>query len=129
MYLAFHFPFFSTQAPQMVFFKDATEHIIRAARVFRQPGGHMMLVGLDGTGKSTTVQLAAYIADCELFKLTLTRGYNMESFREDLKKVCIRSGVKGINVVFLLTDSDIIKVNESLLAHCIYNNIAKSKMC
>ena len=28
----------------MVFFKDAIEHVTRAARVFRQPGGHMILV-------------------------------------------------------------------------------------
>ena len=34
----------NTQAPQLVFFKDAVEHILRAARVFRQPGGHMLLV-------------------------------------------------------------------------------------
>lgn len=32
------------QAPQMVFFKDAVQHILRAARVFRQPGGHMLMV-------------------------------------------------------------------------------------
>ena len=34
----------NTQAPQLVFFKEAVEHILRAARVFRQPGGHMLLV-------------------------------------------------------------------------------------
>lgn len=34
----------------MVFFKDAVEHITRAARVFRQPGGHMLLVGLRHSG-------------------------------------------------------------------------------
>lgn len=28
----------------MVFFKEAVEHITRAARVFRQPGAHMILV-------------------------------------------------------------------------------------
>ena len=28
----------------MVFFKDAIDHICRAARIFRQPGGHMLLV-------------------------------------------------------------------------------------
>ena len=32
----------------MVFFKDAVEHITRAARVFRQPGGHMLLVRTNG---------------------------------------------------------------------------------
>ena len=44
-------------------------------------------MGLDGTGKATTVQLATYIANCELYKLLLTRGYNITDFREDLKKV------------------------------------------
>lgn len=32
-------------APQVVFFRDAVEHIARAARVFRQPGGHLLTVG------------------------------------------------------------------------------------
>lgn len=34
------------QAPQMVFFKDAVQHIVRSARVFRQPGGHMLMVSV-----------------------------------------------------------------------------------
>ncbi|OWF46435.1 Dynein heavy chain 6, axonemal [Mizuhopecten yessoensis] len=112
----------NTKASQMVFFKDAVEHITRAARVFRQPGGHMMLVGLDGTGKATVVQLAAHISNCELFKLTLQRGYNFSEFRDDLKKLFLSSGVKGKKNVFLLTDSDIVK--ESFLEdiNCILNS-------
>eukprot|EP00105_Crassostrea_gigas_P038198 XP_019922346.1 PREDICTED: dynein heavy chain 6, axonemal [Crassostrea gigas] len=110
------------QATQMVFFKDAVEHITRAARVFRQPGGHMLLVGMDGTGKSTIVQLASHIAGCELFKLSLHRGYGTTEFREDLTKVFRYSGVKGAKIVFLLTDSDIVK--ESFLEdiNCILNS-------
>ncbi|XP_063958044.1 dynein axonemal heavy chain 6-like isoform X2 [Lytechinus pictus] len=107
---------------QLVFFREALEHIVRAARVFRQPGGHMVLVGLDGTGKSTTVQLACHVAGCELFKLMLTRGYGQSDFRDDLKTVFRKAGVKGINVVFLLTDSDIVK--ESFLEdiNCVLNS-------
>ena len=74
----------------------------------------MLLVGLDGTGKQTAVQLASYIAGCQLFRLTLTRGYNMESFRADLKNVCYKAGVKNIKTVFLLTDGDIVKVRFTL---------------
>ena len=88
---------------------------MRAARVFRQPGGHMLLVGLDGTGKKTAVNLAAYITECEQFRLTLTRGYNLEHFREDLKKVCIRAGVKNTKTVFLMTDGDIVRVRVHFL--------------
>lgn len=67
---------------------------------------------MDGTGKSTIVQLASHIAGCELFKLSLHRGYGTTEFREDLSKVFKYSGVKGAKVVFLLTDSDIVKVSQ-----------------
>ncbi|XP_074663059.1 dynein axonemal heavy chain 6-like [Tubulanus polymorphus] len=112
----------NTQASQMVFFKEAVEHTIRAARVFRQPGGHMLLVGMDGTGKSTTVRLACHVANAELYTLTLTRGYSLQDFRDDLKEVYKLAGVQGQNTVFLLTDSDIVK--ESFLEdiNCILNS-------
>ena len=111
------------QGSQLVFFNEALEHIVRAARVFRQPGGHMVLVGLDGTGKSSTVQLASHVAGCELYKLTLTRGYSHADFRDDLKKVFRQAGVQGLDTVFLLTDNDIIHVSQQsikLSLHLIY---------
>ena len=54
--------------------------------------------------------LASYIAGCDLFKLTLHRGYSTSEFRDDLKKVFLQTGVKGDKMIFLLTDSDIVKV-------------------
>ncbi|XP_071963333.1 dynein axonemal heavy chain 6-like [Antedon mediterranea] len=98
----------NSQGTQIVFFKEAVEHIVRAARVFRQPGGHMLLVGMDGTGKSTTVQLACLISGCELFRLNLTRTYNINDYKDDLKKGFLKAGVQGLNTVFLMTDSDIV---------------------
>lgn len=52
-------------APPLVFFQAAIDHVIRAARVFRQQGGsHLLLVGIDGTGKATSCKLAAHLANC-----------------------------------------------------------------
>ena len=96
----------------MSFFNDCVVHICRSARVFRQQGGHLLLVGLDGTGKRTTVQLAAKIAQCELYTLTITRNYGVAEFREELKtifKLC--GGSESSPVVFLVTDSDLIMVS------------------
>ncbi|XP_075781391.1 dynein axonemal heavy chain 14 isoform X1 [Pelodiscus sinensis] len=106
----------------MVFFKEAVEHITRAARVFRQPGGHMMLVGLDGNGKITCATLACYLSNCSLFRLSVTQSYSYSDFREDLKKVYIQTGLEGQNTVLLITDSDI--VQDSFLEHlsCIMNS-------
>ncbi|XP_071080158.1 dynein axonemal heavy chain 6-like [Haliotis cracherodii] len=112
----------NTKASKLVFFKDAVEHIVRAARVFRQPGGHLLLVGLDGTGKSTIIHLASHIANCELFRLSLHKTYSIPEFRDDLKKVFLKSGVKGINTAFLLTDSDIVKETFLEDINCILNS-------
>ncbi|XP_070181014.1 dynein axonemal heavy chain 6-like [Littorina saxatilis] len=113
---------FGEKSNQLVFFRDAVEHVVRAARVFRQPGGHLMLVGLDGTGKSTVVHLASYIALCEIMRLKLHKSYDLTEFREDLKAIFIQSGVKGVKTVFLLADSDIVK--EAFLEdiNCILNS-------
>ncbi|KAM5165262.1 dynein axonemal heavy chain 14 [Mantella aurantiaca] len=92
-----------------VFFTEAIQHTIRAARVFRQPGGHMMLVGLDGTGKVSSAALACYISDCKLFRLSITQSYSHTEFREELKKVFKVAGLQGKSVVLLIRGSDIIK--------------------
>ncbi|CAH2255707.1 dynein heavy chain 14, axonemal [Pelobates cultripes] len=92
-----------------VFFKDAIQHILRAARVFRQPGGHMMLIGLDGMGKVTNAAMACYISECKLFRLSITQNYSHAEFREELKKVYKQAGLQGTNTVLLITDTDLVK--------------------
>ncbi|XP_038073413.1 dynein heavy chain 6, axonemal-like isoform X3 [Patiria miniata] len=110
------------QGSQLIFFKEALEHIVRAARVFNQPGGHMVLVGLDGTGKASTAQLASHVSGCVLYRLTLTRGYGQSDFRDDLKKVFRIAGVQDSNTVFLLTDSDIVKETFLEDINCVLNS-------
>lgn len=49
----------------------------------------------------------------QIFSIELTRGYNTNEFREDLKKLYKTAGIDGEPVVFLFSDSQI--VNESFL--------------
>jgi dynein heavy chain len=72
---------------KMVFFKEAVEHVLRICRVLQQPGGHLLLIGLDGTGRRTCLQLGAYISGHSMFQLNLKRGYGYQEFRDDLKIV------------------------------------------
>ncbi len=79
----------------LVFFEDALEHLTRISRTIRLPQGNCLLVGVGGSGKQSLSRLAAYTAGCEVFEITLTRGYDEVSFREDLKKLygASRAGV------------------------------------
>lgn len=42
---------------------------------------------MGGSGKQSLARLAAFMSGCEVFEITLTRGYDETMFREDLKQL------------------------------------------
>jgi dynein heavy chain len=90
---------------RFVFFDMAVQHITRAARVFRNPGSHMMMVGVGGTGKATVARLAAYIEGCHFMMPIVSRVYQWPEFCDDLKRAIKKAGLKGENTVLFLTDA------------------------
>lgn len=97
----------------LVFFRDAVQHVVRISRVLRQPRGNAMLVGVGGSGKQSLTRIACSMADIKCFQIELVRGYGLEGFREDLKQLMMTAGVAGQNVCFLFVDTQI--VDESFL--------------
>lgn len=79
----------------------------RIARMIRQPRGNALLIGVGGTGKQSLTRLAAHICSCQCFQIELTRGYNYDSFRENLKELFQMAGIDGENTVFLFTDTQV----------------------
>jgi dynein heavy chain len=79
-------------AMNLVFFKDAVEHVCRIARVLSQPRGSLMLVGVGGSGRQSLTRLScAMYEDMQRFEIELTKGYGLANFREDelaLLKIC-----------------------------------------
>lgn len=97
----------------LVFFSDAVRHVCRMCRILRQPRGNAMLVGVGGSGKQSTARLAAFVSGMQCRSIEINRGYGIREFREDMKKFMITTGVDGSDLVFLLTDSQV--VCESML--------------
>ncbi len=97
-----------------MFFRQAVEHLSRAARVFRQPGGHILLVGLGGTGKASVVKLAAYLENYEFKTLRTFSNYNIGDFHDDVKNAFFAAGVHDSNTVLFLNDRYLVKVCECL---------------
>ncbi|EFJ08822.1 hypothetical protein SELMODRAFT_131043 [Selaginella moellendorffii] len=108
----------------LVMFKDALEQLTHIHRIMRLDQGNALLVGVGGSGKKSLSKLSAFTAGCSIFEITLTRGYNEETFREDLKKLYNMLGVENRSVVFLFTDAHV--VDEGFLE--LVNNMLTSGM-
>jgi len=106
----------------LVFFKDAIEHITRISRILHQKRGNVMLVGVGGSGKQSVTRLSMYMSGMKCFQLEITKGYGLAEFREDVKLMMIHAGVEGRGAGFLFTDTQII--DESFLEDI--NNILNS---
>lgn len=66
----------------LVLFQDAMAHICRISRIISTSDA--LLVGVGGSGKQSLAKLAAYINGYDVFEITISANYTVDSFKEDL---------------------------------------------
>lgn len=90
----------------LVVFDEAVQHVLRIARVFRQPVGHMLLIGHSGVGKTVLTRFAAWMDGLSLHQINASRAYTAQKFQEDLRALLRRTGVWGERVCFIFDEAN-----------------------
>ncbi|CRG84277.1 Dynein heavy chain, cytoplasmic [Talaromyces islandicus] len=92
----------------LVLFNDVLEHALRIDRVFRQPQGHLILIGVSGSGKTTLSRFVAWMNGLKIFQIKVHGKYSSEDFDEDLRNVLRRAGCKGEKICFIMDESNVL---------------------
>nr|CCC93687.1 unnamed protein product [Trypanosoma congolense IL3000] len=92
---------------RIVMFSYAVEHICRIARAIRKPNGHVLLLGVGGSGRQSLSRIAAFINDYETFQVEITKGYSTNAWHDDIRKVLRRVAFDNKQLLFLFTDTQI----------------------
>ena len=110
----------NTNKLNLVFFKEAVDHILRIYRVLNQPRGNLMLVGIGGLGKQSLTTLATSIIGFNLQKLDIPGGnFSLENFKQWMREQVLlpcagpTAGKDGIPTTFQIIDNQV--VSDSIL--------------
>lgn len=109
-------------AMKLILFQDACEHICRIVRIIRQPMGNALLLGVGGSGRQSLAKMAIFISNNSLRFIEVIKNYSIKSWREDIKKILMETGLETKKTTFLFTDTQI--VDEQMVEDL--NNILNS---
>lgn len=55
-------------------FDEVLDHVLRIDRIFRQPQGHLLLIGVSGAGKTTLSRFVAWMNGLSIFQIKVGPG-------------------------------------------------------
>ncbi|KAJ8290699.1 hypothetical protein GJAV_G00016460 [Gymnothorax javanicus] len=94
-------------AMNLVLFEDAMLHVCRISRILQSSRGYGLLVGVGGSGKQSLTRLAAHMSSLSVFQISLRKGYGVQDLKMDLAGLYLKTGLKNLPTVLLLTEAQI----------------------
>ncbi|KAI9886106.1 MAG: Dynein heavy chain, cytoplasmic [Watsoniomyces obsoletus] len=92
----------------LVLFDDVLDNVLRIDRVFRQPQGHLILIGVSGSGKTTLSRFVAWMNGLKVYQIKIHGRYSAADFDDDLRDVLRRCGCKGEKICFIMDESNVL---------------------
>jgi dynein heavy chain 1 len=92
----------------LVLFNEVLDHVLRIDRIFRQPQGHLLLIGVSGAGKTTLSRFVAWMNGLSVFQVKVHNKYRAEDFDEDLRQVLRRAGCRAEKICFIMDESNVL---------------------
>ena len=92
----------------LILFNDVLEHVLRIDRVFRQPQGHLILIGMSGSGKTTLSRFVAWMNGLKVFQIKVHGKYSSQDFDDDLRDVLRRTGCRSEKICFIMDESNVL---------------------
>lgn len=101
---------------QIVLFQDAIIHVTKIIRIINLKRGHVMLVGVGGSGRHSLSRLSSYMSTMMCDQLEIRKDFGLKDFRNKLREMYEKVGFRdkeGRAMCFLFADNDV--VQESFL--------------
>uniref|UniRef100_A0A915BJF8 Dynein heavy chain, cytoplasmic n=6 Tax=Parascaris univalens TaxID=6257 RepID=A0A915BJF8_PARUN len=93
---------------QLVLFDQMLDHVLRIDRIYRQPQGHLLLIGMSGSGKTTLSRFVAWMNGLSVFQLKVHSKYTAADFDEDMRTVLRRAGCRNEKMCFIMDESNML---------------------
>lgn len=120
----------SKEKIDIIFFDYSIKHILRLERLFLKSNEHALLIGLTGSGRESLLTIASFIKKFKIYKIRGSdevEDYQYKDWQEDIKSLCIQTGVRLEESIFIIKDSSIkdgnsyIDLNSFISSGFIYN--------
>ncbi|KDN53572.1 putative cytoplasmic dynein heavy chain 1 [Tilletiaria anomala UBC 951] len=91
----------------LVLFDGVLDLACSIDRILRQRQGHVLMLGLSGSGRTTLSRFVAWINGLSIFQIATSNKYGMAEFDEDLRELLRRVGCNGEKVSFIIDESQV----------------------
>ncbi len=91
----------------LVLFDGVIDLACSIDRILRQRQGHVLMLGLSGSGRTTLSRFVAWINGLSIFQISTSNKYGMAEFDEDLRELLKRVGCNGEKVNFIIDESQV----------------------